>query len=150
MVMQNSDSANPDGSVEEWLRRRLEPEREIVERTIERSLAATSDRSISYRVNWRRCAAAFALVLVVTAAGIYLFYNPEKTRGTEASQDITITNASGNVEVFYRSRGSVESSTIPGRAVSREGKLTIFNHGHVVAVVQRNANPRYIILGGGS
>ena len=152
--MKSSDSANHTGSaretVEEWLRRRLEPEREVVEKTIERSLAAPLGRAKAYRVSWSRWAVAAAILLVVTVTGVYLFDNPEKTRGAEAYRDITITNASGNVEVFYRSRSSVESLTFPGRTVRRDGRLTIFNHGRVIAAVQTNANPRYVILGGGS
>jgi hypothetical protein len=129
------ESAGKLEDVDLWLRRGLTPERESVERIVRRSLRAGT--GARYRPSSVVLAVASAAILLAVAAVILLprgglrEAGPVDGKGTV--RILTITNASGEIEVFYPPQHFDE--------------LTIINSDGIVAAIAPAAN-RHFMFGG--
>jgi hypothetical protein len=120
-------------SVESWLRKRLEPEEKTVAEIVRRSL----DRA--GRSGRRRWGMAMSATLVLVGIVIAILWSGRQSVDPRGQRSMMITNASGEVIL-------IEPST-EGKDASR---VTIFNHGGVVAAVRDDARTKVIVVGGGS
>jgi hypothetical protein len=138
--------------VDRWLRRGLESDRDAVERLVRQSLAAGAETGS--RLSPAVVATGVA-VIALAAAIVFVLPRgePHKSGAETARRDgavemLTITNASGKVEVFYPGQRSGDESTTPKPPAPDPKELTIFNSNGIVAAIAPAPAAHHFIVGG--
>jgi hypothetical protein len=148
--MQEEDREGPKKSrlvhVDEWMRERLDPPRESVERVIRRALQAPSSRSDQSRIGpWLLAAVVTVIVLTIAVPLVVL-----ERRGAHQDGVLVprITNESGRVELIWpnsgRRRLSVKESS---RSI---GPPVVFNEAGVIGAIIPGEEPCFLLRGGKS
>jgi hypothetical protein len=133
--MRDVDGSGPDDEVPEplkqWLRDGLEPDAAAIARVVERATAAPRRRLRSPAL---ALAAAVGVVAIVASA-VSLFRSSVAARRAVVSEGatLTITNASGRLEVL---------------GLPPEELPSISNVGDVFCAVLPGEEPRYLVIGG--
>jgi hypothetical protein len=150
----NSDNEHkpagpPPDSVDLWLKRRIEPPPEAVERITRESLCASQKRRFVSGW-WALAAASFGIVLVAAALMLMTLDDPSTTdvAGAHAPSVPTITNASGSLELLMPAAEGDPRSDPVGTSEPESTTPVIFNEARVVAAIVPDGDPTFLITGG--
>jgi hypothetical protein len=100
--------------------------------------------------------AAAAVVVLATAIAIFLPWGEspesvtETVRGDDPVQILTITNASGDVEVLYPPKQPGAGDATSAQPARNPNELTIINSNGIVAAFAPAPAPHHFLIGGES
>jgi hypothetical protein len=152
MAVDDEDRTQSDESVDRWLRDGLAPGAERVSRVVSRAQSLPETGAApGLRRAWP-IAAGFLLILAIVgivALRLRREAKPAPDAGTLAPVErITITNASGRVELLYPPSLQPGWEASPGTRPARPLCNVLYNRGGVVAMAVCNGAPQYWVAGG--
>ena len=152
MTLDERDRTRSDEGVDRWLRDGLAPGAGQVGRVVSRALSVPeTGAAAGLRRAWPLAA---GLLLVLALAGLVAVRLrehaiPAPGAGSHAPVErITITNASGRVELLYppalQPAREASAGALPGKPLCN----VLYNRGGVVALAVCNGTPQYWVAGG--
>jgi hypothetical protein len=141
--------------VDEWLRPRLDPSPDRVNRMVRRALVEKErSRPETKKPSWRPAAAVSAAVATLALALVLLLpkrsHPPFPVPAGNGSKDIaaTITNESGEVELRLHAGAKAGIEAFPSPASRIEPSAALINQNGMVMARVTEGGVRYIVIGG--